>query len=231
MEKNKSIFIYKIVLIISIILCSIFILFHNFTNVDTLIGIEGIKLLTNHLYTRLISYALLGLSLFILSFSLCKIIILIDNKRNISNIKICLLIFVFIIIFLCTYNSKFNYFHFNINNNNFVEYIQDINLLSRCKKDVTNNDTYSIICNNIKINEYRTIYTGKHSPPDIIEYELELSSIDKTYQKSSILETVFITENDCNYIRQLQNSSYNSYYKITIYKNTKLIKDIELRKK
>jgi hypothetical protein len=162
---------------------------------------------------------------------MCKFLIIKINKIQISNINIFLLILFNIIIFLCSYSTPFNFLHKNIKNNNFLGFIKDINLISLCQKDIIEDSTYSIICNHLKTTTYRTRKIGRHSGPDIIEYGVELSLLDKASNKSNVLDTVFISENDCIFIGQLPKLSYRSYYKITIYKNTKLIKNIEIIKK
>lgn len=148
-----------------------------------------------------------------------------DYGSQIINVKFFLFISFLIIIFLSCYITDLYFLNSNIKNTSFfnIYYLNDINLLFKCQKDIKNQDIYKINCNHLKIVESTTY---RHRGPDYTEYAVQLYSIDRTNKNYNILETVYISKSDCEYVKQFQSTSSRSNFTVTIYKNTKLIHSI-----
>lgn len=239
-RKNYSFKISIILLIITLVFSIISPFFIKSTT-TSYIGIEGIKLIKERLFFRLTTYGLACVLFGVITFLFYIKYGFVLFKRKSNTVKsnvlvLCIVIFI-VLLLIDKYDSNFESYNFSAGNRNFfgIEYFEDLKFLLKCKKDIKEEKTYTVNCDDIKLDViYNTnTYSHKGNVHKIKrkEYQVSLYTVDKNTGEYNILQKVYVSKNDIQYIKQFEEYQYVSGFTVNVYENTKLLKSIEPNRK
>ena len=233
MNKNTINFIKKykwkiIILLYIFILAFVLILSYPFLKPKTLIGFLGLKSLKNHLLIHWLGFGIIYIIILYIVINIYKIS-KINKFFNYKKIYAFLICFFIIMTFIDKYQSKYYYFNNNIGHNNFfgIDYFDDMKSLFKLEIDTIFQKTYTINCDNFYINDKPHRVRGSLTR-NYVEYEVNFTNIDSVTNESNTIETSYVAYEDIEYLKKILNSKSKLGFSVTLYKNTKIIKKIEL---